>query len=380
VNNLLFITGYPRSGTTLLEKILHNHEDISIGSQPFPVVYYKIKEAFYANKGIKPPVFPLGHLFVERHYKIEEFTGFLAKFEIPKALIKRAFIDMEGYGGQKTPIRYEHLTNVKPGKFINVYKQLINIVAAMYGKANSGCKGSKEAFCEEFVPAFLSANVKVIVIIRDPRDVLTSINFGRGAEFAGRTLPTLYILRNWRKSVAISLVYNRHSNFMLIRYEDLVNNYMKVLKRLTDFIKVSPYSGEEFNNGILDQDGNVWSANSSFGQQNFISNASIGRYKTLLSEETIRYVESICYTELQAMGYEITACKEGIDEPAIRKFREPFKIYRKELPIGYSSDNVQIENEIQRIRMFNMRPSTEEKRLWFIFPEIYDIYANLMKK
>ncbi|MFH2071358.1 MAG: sulfotransferase, partial [Actinomycetota bacterium] len=32
----LLITGAYRSGTTLLEKLLHNHPDLSVAMQPFP--------------------------------------------------------------------------------------------------------------------------------------------------------------------------------------------------------------------------------------------------------------------------------------------------------------------------------------------------------
>ena len=57
--------------------------------------------------------------------------------------------------------------------------------------------GSKEIFCEEYIPYFLSNGVKVILLIRDPRDIITSLNFGKGADFTGEIRPTLFNIRNW---------------------------------------------------------------------------------------------------------------------------------------------------------------------------------------
>ena len=48
-----FITGMGRSGTTLLEKLLCNHKDLSVLSQPLPLVFIDLKKRFLETLGIK---------------------------------------------------------------------------------------------------------------------------------------------------------------------------------------------------------------------------------------------------------------------------------------------------------------------------------------
>ena len=46
-----FITGFLRSGTTLLEKLVHALPGACIGPQPFPFLYYDTKRAFLRARG-----------------------------------------------------------------------------------------------------------------------------------------------------------------------------------------------------------------------------------------------------------------------------------------------------------------------------------------
>ena len=51
--NPLLVTGCYRSGTTIVEKVLHSHPKINIASQPFPVLYIQAKEIFLDRMGIR---------------------------------------------------------------------------------------------------------------------------------------------------------------------------------------------------------------------------------------------------------------------------------------------------------------------------------------
>lgn len=94
----------------------------------------------------------------------------------------------------------QHIT-ITPGTFYQVYKQLLSTLANYFNEHNLSYVGTKESFCEEFVPFFLGKQNKVIVIIRDPRAVVTSLNFGQATKYTGKARPVLYIIRQWRKSV-----------------------------------------------------------------------------------------------------------------------------------------------------------------------------------
>jgi hypothetical protein len=94
--------------------------------------------------------------------------------------------------------------------------------------------GGKETLWEEMLPFLLERGAAGVIILRDPRDVLASLNHGRGAEYGGRLKPTLFNIRNWRKSAAFALHLERHPRFLWLRYEDLVTRPREVLDRRDD--------------------------------------------------------------------------------------------------------------------------------------------------
>jgi hypothetical protein len=59
----LLVTGCYRSGTTLLEKLLHAHPASCVASQPFPVLYAYVKNLFDVSRGLLRR-YPLGHRFL----------------------------------------------------------------------------------------------------------------------------------------------------------------------------------------------------------------------------------------------------------------------------------------------------------------------------
>ena len=77
----IFITGLYRSGTTLLEKLIHNHPKCFVASQPSPELYFKIKEQFLISKDTFSK-FPLNNLF--KNNTVFEFTKYLEKTIISK--------------------------------------------------------------------------------------------------------------------------------------------------------------------------------------------------------------------------------------------------------------------------------------------------------
>ena len=374
----LFITGYLRSGTTLLEKLLHNHEAVCVAPQPFPFLFYRAKEAFYRERGIAFEGYPLGHLFRERSYSTRDLTSFLMTHIFEAEEVAGAFRDMEGYSGQYVPELQRFRDSFHGGTFLDIYRRLTDLVAGIYRKEGALYKGSKEVFCEEFAPFFLESGAKVVVIIRDPRDVLTSANFGKGEKYIGKGLPTLYNLRKWRKSVAFALAYKGDAGFRFVRYEDLVRDTWVALDELTDFLGVEPFSKDQFDKGILDQKGELWMSNSSFEASGVVSRGSLGSFRKRLSEDTIRYIESVCYPEMRALGYEFHSCKDGFDEAAVRSFREPFEVGGKVFPADYSIQPFRAEEEIKRFRLIGSKMSEDEAREWFIFPKAHDLLKKAL--
>jgi len=375
----LFITGPYRSGSTLLEKILHNHKNIGVGSQPFPYLYFKAKTKFYTAKNLQKR-YPIEHLFLERDYTLQEVYSFLENCLFSADEIARMFHGMTTYSGQYMPqfLQFCQQVAITPGTFYQVYKQLLSTLANYFNKDNLTYIGTKESFCEEFVPFFLAKQGKVIVTIRDPRDIVTSLNLGQGAKYAGGVRPVLYIIRQWRKSVSFCVQHDTHPNFILIKYEDLALNPWSVLDRLTQFLELPSFPREVFSQGILDQQGQIWQGNSSFNRYTSISSESIGKFRQILPDNCIRYIETICYPELRLLNYKFLYQTDGPDEEAIRNFEEPIKVTHEMFNADYSCDSRHIQEEIQRLKYLQNNLDEENQRLWFIFPSAYQTMKAIL--
>src|SRR5205807_9875042 len=122
--------------------------------------------------------------------------------------------------------------------------------------------GSKETICEEYVPALLDVGFRCAITLRDPRDVLASLNYGRGHAFGGARKPLLFNARSWRKSVAVALAMEEHRQFRWCRYEDLVTDAPATLTRIAPAaIHNTAVTGE-----VRDESGKPWPGNSSHAE------------------------------------------------------------------------------------------------------------------
>ena len=372
----LFITGTGRSGTTLIEKILHNHPHIGVGSQPFPNLYFSAKSKFHQRRHLQRR-YPLGHLFQESDYTFAELNRFLERCVFTDDDIAKLFDDMSRYNGQyMTDFLGFCRGQIVPGTFFNIFQQFLTYLAMYFGKEGLKYVGTKETWSEEFFPFLLDRKVKTIIIMRDPRDIITSFNFEMGVKHGGNRRPILYILRHWRKSVSFCLHYQEHPFFTWFKYEDLVKNSQSVLTPLTSFLDVVPYNDRLISRGIHDQQGDLWLGNSSFGNYSMISSASIARFKSRLSAQCIRYIESVCYPEFRMLGYEFEYCENGPDKEAIRDFQEPFPVTHGKFEPDYSYRPSNLDQEIQRLNRFDFDLTEDEQRKWFVFPKAY----QMMKK
>jgi hypothetical protein len=337
-----FISGYLRSGTTLLEKLLCNHPSLSVLSQPLPELFIDAKKRFLVTKDIDD-YFVLSNYVQEYRYTYSEFLNYLGinTYKINDV----GGVVGKGYSGQLCKVSLP----VFEGELslAAIYK---SVVKTNRHNRNATFFGSKEVLCEEYIQYFLNNNIKVIQIVRDPKDVIASAKKGKGTEYIGKVKPTLFELRNWRKSAQVAIQLAEHKNFLAIRYEDLVSDPVIVLKNVTEFLGCSLFSDDAFINGIMDQQGNVWSSNSSFSVGSGISTSAIGRHKALLSGELQLYIDTICYPELSILGYE--CCNLDNFPEVIRNFSEEVSVSDNNVLSDYSSTNDNVDYEIDRLTQF----------------------------
>jgi hypothetical protein len=369
VSRYCFITGFLRSGTTLVEKLMHSLPGGCIGPQPFPFLYHDLKRLFLRSYGEGDERYPLGHLFREDRYGPEDFQAFLTRHRVTPEAVATSFARMRGYSGWQLPALAAHAEHVGEGSFAQVYRALCDGLPEILGRDPSALIGAKEVFCEEFVPYLIAEGVSTILVVRDIRDVLTSLKLGGGGTYGDSALPVLHIVRQWRKSVAFALEFAGRPGFELVRYEELVAHPYASLERLAERMHCeSPAAGTIGE--IRDQEGREWEGNSSFGPVQGISRDAVGRFADRLPPTWAAAVESLCAPEMRAMGLAPTAGGD-IDD---RHLAETVERAANEMDLVGPAESLaeELAAERERARMIVDGDAAErEQRRCFIFPGAY---------
>jgi hypothetical protein len=365
----LLVTGCYRSGTTLLEKLLHAHPASCVASQPFPVLYAYVKGLFDESRGLVRR-YPLGHRFLEDGYSDADFAAFLDRRHLTDADLDAVFEQLARYTeGLWTPEILGARPAIRPGVFLDVYRQLMQVVLGLFPKAGIRVIGSKEILVEEYVSYLLGKGVHVVIIIRDPRDMIASLNFSERDNATGCDRPVLYSMRIWRKSVATALAFEGHPRFRWVRYEDLVAHPLPVLARLVGFLQLPAFPDNALTGPLRDQRGRDWEGNSSFRDQAGVSRESVGRFRDVLPLPVQSMIETVTAPELQLLGY-------GVSQPvaaALTHYRDPFARIHARFPADYSADAGRVRDELERLECLASPAvlSDDEARRWFVYPEAY---------
>jgi hypothetical protein len=366
----IFVTGMQRSGTTLLEKLLCNHPRISILSQPFPLLFVEVKRRFLRHLGAAGTRYPLGNLFLETGYGAEDLRAFLASLSLGVSDLRALFDEMTGFSGQYTrfaPERsQEALDRLEPGDLASVLAQLYRSLAH---RPEADWLGGKETLWEELLPFLLERGFTCLLVLRDPSDVLASLNHGRGPEHGGRWKPTLFNLRNWRKSAAFALHLERHPRFLWLRYEDLVARPRESHDRIAARLGVEPFAEKLFADGVRGQDGRLWEGNSSHGARRGIDPSSIGGHRELLPPGVARYVAAACWPELRCLGYPVDLEWAEVPE-VLRGFSDPYEVSRPELS-DYADGAARAAEELRRYELLE-EGGGNETRPFFLFEDVFD--------
>ena len=335
----IFVTGMLRSGTTLLEKLLAQQDGISMLSQPFPLLFVDAKRSFLRGLGHGDDPYPLGHLFNERRYTADDLKRYLSTWRASREELAALFARMAEYSGQLTRFDDAQLDAALGSvagvcDFPDVVSGLLHRLAA---RPHARWFGSKEVACEELVPLFLERGFRCLIILRDPRDVVTSLNHGTGRDMGGEIRPTLFNIRAWRKSVAIALQCETHPRFHCCRYEELVADPESTMRELASKLDID-ITTLEFDQ-LHDTSGSEWRGNSSHHAHHGVSASSVGTFRELLPPSVSRFIEAACLPELQRLGYETTLTRADAVR-ALHEFREPYTITR----LGMNSDMATEEN------------------------------------
>jgi Sulfotransferase domain len=367
----VFVTGMQRAGTTLCGRLVGAHPGVTILSQPFPLLFVEAKRAFMRE--LTPPAgdvrYPLAHLFLEERYRPREFAAFLSRYRASAETLDRLFGEMATFSGQYTRPDPERLRPaVRRLDRADFASTVADLYRAMSDGPETAVYGGKETLCEEFLPYFLDSGWTAILIVRDPRDVLASLNHGRGQEYGGRLKPTLFNVRNWRKSVAFALHLAGHPRFTWVRYEDVVARPLQSLGRVAAALGVEPFTEAMIDRALTSAAGVRWPGNSSHRRHDGVTIGSIGTYREVLPATVAAYVEATCYPELRCLGYESSIGERDVPQ-ILTTFEEPYEISRPDLA-RYSTTPADVAAEIRRAQLVR-EAGCDASESYFLFTDVH---------
>ncbi len=291
----IFIVGSPRSGTTLLAKILGRHSHIFMPGET--------------------------HYFSDIYVRQKEI-GDLSTFEARDLLWDRLVHLYEKYNEPSDQARINQL--LKEREFIEslkgalcsyekAHRVFMELQAIYVGKVRWGNNTPKDIF---HVPEIKKVypNAKFIVCVRDIRDFLGSYKnkwrvTSKSQEIRLQRLYhpviTSFLWRASMKLVAPMQKALGHEKLFVVKYEQLVANAESVVKNVCDYL------GEQYEREML----NVEFSNSSGSNEaKGIYSTSVGTWKSRISEEECWIAQLIGGSEMKALGYR----KERVEPRRLR--------------------------------------------------------------
>ena len=288
-----FIIGAPRSGTSLLSRMLNHHDDIAV---PFET---DIIKNFH---GILSAYEPLSNTCNQRRL-VEDILDLPTMQDVTPAInIDNVMAEIHGT------------------HFQDVFEGILNSWTHLQGKHLWGEKSvTNVLFSDTLLDLFPRA--KYIHIIRDGRDVSMSL---QRAPFGPKTTFTAAL--RWRQLVELSFSIRDRvpdDQYLALRYEDLLDQPKQQLQRVCDFL------GEPYRKSML-----RFSENNTPCPSDPVNDANLQKalmpnnkykWKRLLLKPEVELIESAVGPTLKKCGYSLSTKQRPLSDPEIfyRKFVEP---------------------------------------------------------
>ena len=205
------------------------------------------------------------------------------------------------------------------------YKNLYKILCYQIFKSqNFKYIGDKEGNAWRHIPEYLKMfpSGKVIIITRDPRDIICSFK----KTTIAKKNDYLISLFNFVDLVNyyFKLSKKLKKNIYLVRFSDLKQHPKNTIKKVCKFLKI------KFENKMLDESnfkdikGNKWDDSKTFSFKGKLKNKTLNRWKLLISDEDLYLCQSIAEKQMRNMKYKIFKKKISDDKKksAIKKLRE----------------------------------------------------------
>jgi hypothetical protein len=310
MNEPIFIVGAPRSGTTLMAKILGRHPRIFMPGET--------------------------HFFDDIYSRRKEFGDPPSSVSIEN-IIGRLRTIYSRYNEPGDQERIEDLLDDNVSQLLqqlracNSYKEIFSLFmecqAKKVGKARWGNNTPRDLFYINEILSFYP-DAKIIICVRDLRDFILSYKHkwrttkGEHARRLKKIYHPLVTSLLWKASIQRIIVAREaipKTNLSIFRYEDLVFYPERTIKEVCKMI------GEEFRSEMLSINFN----NSSVAENSSgIFTSSVGYWRSGLSGEETFISQYIAGRELEKIGYSREEVSANYSKVIYFMLTSPFALIR----------------------------------------------------
>jgi len=300
-----------RSGTTLLARLLHTHEDIVCASDPYRPFFNCLRDSVATELGVEvEPYDPLDSYYADE----EQLRLFDA---VQSITLDRPFdrdretllTRIRSHGRQFSPRIIENLEGAPGNTFEAIYRNLLSKVPEHYGCGDEQWLATKEVWATEFVPALARTfpESQFVLLVRDPRAVAASNNVAEASKY-----PWTFLARQWRKIAILSWAYNRDPDLAgrvhIVRYEDLVQSPQETVTDICDFLDIELDERVLDPSNFVDGRGNQWLQNTSYDDGGASFNTdSVDKWRGVLDDRETALLEQCCLPSMSRFGYDSQA-------------------------------------------------------------------------
>lgn len=275
MNDVIFIVGMPRSGTTLLANILSSHSLICSG--PETHLFSKISKCQY-KKAFASKDWPMG------------IARLISKLELTN---------------QNILSLYNHCESSFKDELKKNEKSYMGVIRALYAYNLNKTKKSiilektPNHICElEWIRTEFPES-KIIRILRDPRDSANSMKKLNWT--TDNSIDNAVLIEKWNRKVGNFFVSD--SNSFEIKYEDLVLNFDPSIRRICNFLNID-YE-EDLNQyyntkDVVSTPNEEWKMDAN---KAIDSNLAF-KWKSHENKEELLLIEKICFNYIKEQNYE----------------------------------------------------------------------------
>ncbi|MFI9554236.1 sulfotransferase family protein [Nonomuraea endophytica] len=281
----IFVIGCPRSGTTMLQLMLHSHPRIAVPPETRFLVPAYYRRRIFGDLRVASARQALAQwIATDKNTKFRELK-----------------IDKDDYVQESAD---------GPGSLGSVIGTAFRMYADRFGKARWGDK--RPSYVKQVdLLLRLFPDAQFVHLIRDGRDCVSSLK-----EMPWYTLDSFHAVSTWAEAIDAGAKLRKsmpEDSYYELRYEDLTEDPTTEMKKLCHFLE------EDFDQAMLSPREaaqvavpvhKVWHSNT-HGE---VTKSRVGSWSTRLEDWEIALCEQVLGERLEAMGYELSGTEKAAKE------------------------------------------------------------------